>query len=53
MKKKEYQAPSVTKVRLEIKNAVLGLCHTSPELEPFGDSGCKVNPGCWVSGNTP
>ena len=28
--KKPYQAPKIDKVHLEMKNAVLGICHTSP-----------------------
>jgi hypothetical protein len=34
-KKKLYQAPSVRKVRLDIKASVLGGCQTSPELLIF------------------
>jgi hypothetical protein len=49
MNKKTYEPPVVTKVRLEIKNSVLALCHSST----VGDSmdvppGCRVNNTCFV-----
>ena len=34
MDKKNYVAPSVSKVSLEVKNAVLGFCHSSPNMFP-------------------
>jgi hypothetical protein len=47
MEKNPYDAQMVKKVRLEVKNAVLGACHTSPTLspmdEPIGGAGCAVN----------
>jgi len=46
MDKKTYEAPTVTKVRLEIKNSILSVCHSSM----IGDSneapgGCRCLPG--------
>jgi hypothetical protein len=35
--KKQYEAPVVKKVRLEIKNAVLGVCNTSYDSTPRAD----------------
>lgn len=37
--KKEYQAPKVTKIKLVVKNAILGTCHASPNLTP-ANGGC-------------
>jgi len=46
--KKPYQAPKIEKVRLEMKNAVLGTCHTSPLPTAFTPQGCNVLPeGCY------
>jgi hypothetical protein len=51
MEKKPYTAPTVTKVRLEIKNAILAACNTSPILtpkdEPIPGAGCAHNLGCY------
>lgn len=46
--KKNYEAPKVQKVQLVIKNAVLGVCHASPNLTPI-NLGCGVHPAvaCW------
>ena len=46
--KKIYLAPKVLKVQLVIKNAVLGVCHASPNLTPL-NLGCGQTParGCW------
>lgn len=46
--KKNYEAPKVQKVQLVIKNAVLGVCHASPNLTPL-NLGCGQTPatGCW------
>jgi len=37
--KKEYQAPKVYRVRLDIKSSVMGSCQQSPEnvIAPFCD----------------
>jgi len=46
--KKPYQAPKIEKVRLEMKNAVLGTCHTSPLPTAFTPAGCDVQfTGCY------
>lgn len=46
--KRTYEAPKVQKVRLVIKNAVLGTCHDSPNLTPKLVATCAVVPeGCW------
>lgn len=48
MDKKPYQAPAVTKVRLVVKNAVLGNCHASPNLDPkSGPVPCSPLTGCY------
>jgi hypothetical protein len=49
MKKKAYVAPVVRKVRLVVKNAILGNCHSSPDLTPrVGDQTCTLVPqDCW------
>jgi len=46
--KKVYQAPRVVKVQLVVKNAILGVCHASPNLTPK-NLGCGQHPapGCW------
>ena len=48
MNKKRYEAPTVKKVRLEVKNAVLGVCNTSyAQLTPYdGITTCYLNPLC-------
>jgi hypothetical protein len=48
MKKKPYQAPVVRKVHLEIKNAVLGNCHSSTNMDPATGPGCTLVTGCWA-----
>lgn len=53
--KRHYEAPKVQKVRLVLKNAVLGTCHSSPTLTPQQGDGfgggvitCSQVPiGCW------
>lgn len=49
MNKKTYEAPKVRKVRLEVRNAVLAICHSSPNLTPRDDPfpNCALNPGCY------
>ena len=51
MEKKRYQAPTVKKVRLDIKSAVLGNCHVSPVLDAQtpGIGGCRVTPNCFTT----
>jgi len=34
MNKKQYTTPAVKKVKLVSKNAILGFCHSSPNLYP-------------------
>ncbi len=49
MDKKNYVKPTITRVKLVSKNAVLGVCHSSPNLYPKeGLVFCKV-----VGGNCP
>lgn len=43
-KKKPYEAPSVKKVELKVKNAVLAICRTSSGLDVGGAVDC-TNPG--------
>ncbi len=46
MNKKPYTAPTVKKVELAYKSAILGVCHTSPNLYPAeeipGSSGWTI-----------
>ena len=46
--KKPYKAPFVKKVRLVVKNAVLGICHASPNQDPKLTLGCVMEPTCYV-----
>lgn len=51
--KKIYSAPKLTRVRLVVKNSVLGTCHSSPVMTPKdGGMGCKtvyaLTKTCWV-----
>ncbi len=39
MEKKFYEAPIVRKVELVYKNAVLGVCHSSPNMYPARPEG--------------
>ena len=46
--KTTYEPPIVNKVRLEIKNAVLANCHSSPNITPkSGTIQCSVSTGCY------
>jgi len=48
MNKKRYEAPVLKKVRLVVKNAVLGGCHSSPNLDPKeGGIACSTLTGCY------
>jgi len=47
MTKKNYEAPKVVRIKLEIKQAVLGSCNTTtnntPGMgDPYGPSGCRT-----------
>ena len=51
MNKKQYSSPVVNKVKLVSKNAILGFCHSSPNLFPkdssvacYGLGGCSTPP---------
>lgn len=52
MNKKQYTQPVVIKVKLASKNAILGFCHSSPNLFPkdsptfcqFPLTGCTTPP---------
>jgi hypothetical protein len=46
MNKKPYEAPTVKKVRLEVKNAVLGICNTSSAPDAITPPGCKITIAC-------
>ncbi len=47
--KKKYEAPKVSRVKLVVKEAVLGTCHASPVLTPkIGSAGCElIVEQCW------
>ena len=34
MNKKPYEAPTVKTIRLEVRNAILAVCHSSPNMTP-------------------
>lgn len=44
---KTYKAPVARKVHLEVKEAILGTCHSSPVLTPRGEFGCAITQNCW------
>ena len=46
--RKPYKAPVVKKVHLVVKNAVLGICHASPNQDPKGLLGCQREVACYV-----
>ena len=49
MNKKRYEAPALKKVRLVVKNAVLGSCNSSPNLDPKdGVIACSVLLNCYT-----
>jgi hypothetical protein len=47
--KNRYEAPTVRRVRLVVKHAILAECHSSPNLNPkLGLQSCSMVPaGCW------
>jgi hypothetical protein len=44
-KKKHYEKPKLTKIRLDAKCAVLGFCKTSGKVGPGVGSGAGCTPG--------
>jgi hypothetical protein len=48
MEKKPYEAPTIKKVRLEVKNSVLADCHTSPTMSAATTFPCSVT-GCYTT----
>lgn len=47
MNKKQYTTPVVNKVKLVVKNAMLGFCHSSPNLFPKDSNiWCQNQSGC-------
>ena len=50
--KKRYTKPQVTKIKLETKEAVLGICKTL-NLPQSGTGYCysPLNPGCYSAGS--
>jgi len=48
MNKKRYEAPAVKRVRLVIKNSVLAVCHSSPNLTPRSQgASCNISVACY------
>jgi len=47
--KKVYTAPKATRVRLVVKDAVLGTCHASPVQTPRRDFECQFEQNCWIA----
>jgi len=47
MNKKKYEAPVVKRVKLEVKNSILSVCHSSLIIDPEGlGDGCRLNGLC-------
>ncbi len=45
--KKKYSRPIINKVKLVTKNAILGVCHSSPNVFPKDpEIGCQLPAGC-------
>lgn len=42
VKKRTYVAPRIDKVKLTVRNSVLGTCHVSPLPTAFTPQGCDV-----------
>lgn len=49
MQKKNYEAPKINRVKLEIKNSILSVCHSSPNMTPLGVGGdsCLMLDTCY------
>ena len=46
--KKRYEAPAVKKVRLEVKESILAVCHSSADQTPqAGEIACSAATGCY------
>ncbi|HOE35415.1 MAG TPA: hypothetical protein PKX65_06685 [Anaerolineaceae bacterium] len=45
MNKKPYTPPVISKVILKSKNAILGFCHSSPNMFPKSQLGCTSQVG--------
>lgn len=50
-KKKEYEKPQVTKIRLDAKCAVLGFCKLQNSSGPFGGTNCDAPAYCSSPGS--
>jgi hypothetical protein len=48
--KKKYEKPTVTRINLDAKCAVLGFCKTSGSVGP-GWSDCNAPAYCWSPGS--
>jgi hypothetical protein len=46
--KRAYATPKATRVKLVVKNAILGTCHTSPVLTPQRVLSCEFELSCWT-----
>ena len=48
LNKKRYDPPTVTRVRLVVKDAILANCNSSPDLTPKNELGaCSALTGCF------
>lgn len=50
MIKKPYETPQITKVKLVIKNSILAVCHSSPNMTPGppeAPTPCTITSGCF------
>ena len=47
MNKKQYEAPIVKRVKLEVKNSILSVCFSSLITDPSGQElACRMNGVC-------
>jgi len=49
--KKKYMKPTVTKIKLDAKTAVLGFCKNSGIIGPMGPGCGQPGPGCNSAGS--
>jgi hypothetical protein len=49
--KKKYVKPTVRKIKLDAKTAVLGFCKTVQSIGPIGSSCGQPGPGCLAPGS--
>jgi hypothetical protein len=51
MNKKPYNAPKITRIKMVIQEAILGICHNSPGNTPAGwPRPCSMEQNCFEAG---